>query len=426
MSRKKTSTRKKKKSRKSNNNLRVILIVSCFIVILFSTIYYLGHLKNSIETATVPQATSPVDIQLEISRIDRSISHVLFNLGVSRNDIRTSSVTTKTSGNTEWTYKEKTITADRSELEIDDIETELAQIASNSSTKATFRKDSSSIVFDITVNDLRTHRIEFNLRDEVSAKVRTAKRDIDPYSGKDKPGTGTKDKATDELFDIKKGKIVIIVDDLGMDKKTVDSLTEISTDLTLAVLPNLPNSLYAAEVAKKKNMDLLLHLPMEPKTISGYNADDAGEGVLLVGQTKQDIVASLEKNIVSVPDAIGVNNHMGSKFTENDELMELVLKKLKERGLFFVDSLTSPNSRGYPIAREIGLKTAKRDYFLDDKKKGKEYVVQQLAKLVDKSEREGIAVGICHPYPQTIEAFRQVMPDLKKRVDIVPVSKVLN
>lgn len=252
MSKKKPPTRKKKRSRKSKNNLRVILIVFCFIVILFSTIYYLGHLKNRIETASVPQPATSIDIESEISRIDRSISHVLFNLGVSRSDIKTSSVSRKTSGSTEWTYKEKTITAERSRLDIDDIETEFAQIASNSSTKATFRKDSNGIIFDISVNNLGTHRIEFNLRDKDPPENRTAKREADQFTEKDKPDTAIKDKATDKLFEVKKGRIVIIVDDLGMDKKTVDSLSEISTDLTFAVLPNLPNSLYAAEVAKKK------------------------------------------------------------------------------------------------------------------------------------------------------------------------------
>ena len=210
-----------------------------------------------------------------------------------------------------------------------------------------------------------------------------------------------------------------------MDKHSADRLSAISNGLTFSILPNLPHTTYVADVAKKNDIEVMLHLPMEPKTISGYNASDAGEGVLMVGQTKQAILKSLDRDLGAVPGAVGVNNHMGSKFTESHELMELVLERLKSRGMFFVDSLTTPNSQGYEVTREIGMKGARRDYFLDDKSKGKDYVKDQIAKLVAKSEKKGFAVGICHPYPNTIEALKEELPEISKKVQLVPVSEIL-
>ena len=117
---------------------------------------------------------------------------------------------------------------------------------------------------------------------------------------------------------------------------------------------------------------------------------------------------------------------MGSKFTENEELMRLVILDLKNKGLFFIDSLTNPNSLGYSIAREEGVKTAKRDVFLDNKKKGKSYVKSQLKKLISKAEKNGYAIGICHPYPQTIEALSEEIPKFNGKIEITPVKFLLN
>ena len=165
---------------------------------------------------------------------------------------------------------------------------------------------------------------------------------------------------------------------------------------------------------------------MEPKLKSGYTADDAGEGVLLLGQTKEDIISTLNNNISSMPGAVGVNNHMGSKFTENEELMKLIMKTIKEKDLIFVDSLTSPRSKGYDVARDLGVRTARRDIFLDDKNRGKSYVKRQLRKLVATAQKNGYAIGICHTYPQTIEALREEIPKISEEVNITPVNKLLN
>ncbi|HSE84387.1 MAG TPA: divergent polysaccharide deacetylase family protein [Thermodesulfobacteriota bacterium] len=223
-----------------------------------------------------------------------------------------------------------------------------------------------------------------------------------------------------------KPRVVIIVDDLGLNKVLIDKLLEIPAKLNFAILPNLPYSDYAAEKAYRKGWDVILHLPMEPKVSSGYTALDAGDGVLFVGLSREEILAKLDSNLASIPYIKGVNNHMGSKFTENGELMELVLQRLKSRGLFFIDSKTSKDTAGFLTAKKLGMRTAERDIFLDQTFGGPNYIRSQIEKLVNISKIKGYAIGICHPYPVTIEVLSEMVPRIEKEVDLVTISSVVN
>lgn len=223
-----------------------------------------------------------------------------------------------------------------------------------------------------------------------------------------------------------KPRVAIIVDDIGQHKEPIDRLLKLEGPLTFAILPNLPYSKYAAEKAHQRGWDVILHLPMEPMESSGYSGEDAGEDALLVGQSKEAILARLDKNLSSFPYIEGVNNHMGSKFMENDELMDLVLERINSKGLYFVDSMTSAKSVGYKKAAGMGMKTVKRDVFLDLSSKGPDYVKSQLKKLVEISGKNGTAVGICHPYNATIEALTEYMPVMEGEVDLSNASDVLS
>lgn len=217
-------------------------------------------------------------------------------------------------------------------------------------------------------------------------------------------------------------RVVLVIDDLGNDRESVDRLVGMKLPLNLAVLPHLPHSGYAARRAREEGMDVILHLPMEPKYSSGYTADDAGEGVLLVGYPISRVKEELRRNILAVPNVVGVNNHMGSKFMENEKLVRTVMDELKTRGFYFVDSLTTPGSVGYQVARKLGVKVLRRDVFIDDASRGKDYTVGQIDRLVRIAEKKGIAVGIGHPYPQTIEALSQHLPGVAEKVELVRIS----
>ncbi len=229
-----------------------------------------------------------------------------------------------------------------------------------------------------------------------------------------------------QTFNKEKPKVVIIVDDLGSNKKSIDGLLEIPASLSFAVLPNLPYSRYAALMAYKKGHDVILHLPMEPEDSSGYTGADAGDGALLMGQSKDEILSKLDKDLDSVPYINGVNNHMGSKFTENSELMELILERIKSKGLFFVDSRTSPRTTGFEVAKKLGMKAAQRDVFLDGDSGGADYVKSQIGRLIEISKEKGYAIGICHPYPDTVKVLTEMIPEIKREVEIIPVSGAVN
>ncbi len=216
--------------------------------------------------------------------------------------------------------------------------------------------------------------------------------------------------------------VVLIIDDLGQDRESVDRLLRIKQPLNFAVLPHLPHSHYAARAAYRGGMDVILHLPMEPKYSSGYTADDAGEGVLLLGFSIERIREELRRNIMAVPNIVGVNNHMGSKFMENEEPVKTVMQELKARDLYFVDSLTTPDSRGYSMAKRLGVKVLKRDVFIDQRERSKEYTVERLDQLVRIAEKKGIAVGIGHPYPETIDALVEYMPEIGEKVEFMKIS----
>jgi len=263
-----------------------------------------------------------------------------------------------------------------------------------------------------------------NNREEKIAKEKKTRKAVELAKlPKQKPSIVESDR---KIFDKEKPKVVIIVDDLGFKKEPIDKLLEIPAQLSFAVLPNLPYSKYAAEMAYKNGRDVILHLPMEPTDSSGHAAVDAGEDVLLMGLPKDKILDKLEKNLSSIPYIKGVNNHMGSKFTENTELMELVLEKIKSKGLFFVDSRTSETTVGFKIAKKLGIKTAERDIFLDEGSQRSDYIRSQIEKLINVSKEKGYAIGICHPYPDTVKVLSEVIPDIQKEVEIIPVSGVVN
>ncbi len=219
-----------------------------------------------------------------------------------------------------------------------------------------------------------------------------------------------------------RGRIAIVIDDLGQDKRAAMDLLEVEAPLSLSVFPFAPHSREIAREASKEGRDVLLHLPMEPKE---YPTHDPGKGVLLTSMGENRLLSQLEKSFSAVPDVKGVNNHMGSKFTENPELMRVVLQDIKRRGLFFLDSRTTPRTVGFELARELGLKTGRRSVFLDNERDVSK-IKARISELIDLSQKNGNAIGIGHPHPETIQAIRESLPSLRENgVELVPVSSLL-
>lgn len=221
-----------------------------------------------------------------------------------------------------------------------------------------------------------------------------------------------------------RARIAIVVDDLGLDKRIAEELLRLDIPLTFSILPLQPSSRRIAQKAHAQGREIILHLPLEPR---GYPVKDPGEGALFVAMGEKELLRHLREDLKAVPYIKGVSNHMGSRFMEQEGHVRLVLQEIKERKLFFFDSFTSSKSEGYQIAQELGMKTGKRDLFLDNETNNVKYIRLQLERLIRIAQTNGTAIGVCHPYPSTITALREMAPTFEEQgVEIVPLSQVLD
>lgn len=231
----------------------------------------------------------------------------------------------------------------------------------------------------------------------------------------------------DELFQSETekiaGKVAIVIDDLGYSISIAEKFLQLDSPISFSILPGLPYSRLIASWAHELNRDILLHLPMEP---DDYPNTNPGPGTLFKGMSPEELGEQLLKDLDAIPYMTGTNNHMGSKLTEDKDVMRLVMEKIKDRGIFFLDSRTSLNSVAYSTAKEYGIKAAKRNIFLDNEN-DVELISRQIIKLGERALKNGTAIGIGHPNQNTLIALKQTIPKLKERgIKIVPVSQLVN
>jgi polysaccharide deacetylase 2 family uncharacterized protein YibQ len=220
-----------------------------------------------------------------------------------------------------------------------------------------------------------------------------------------------------------KPMIAVVIDDLGLDRKRSARVTDLPSPLTLAFLPyalELPAQTASGRV---KGHELLVHVPMEPV---GASFDPGPASSLLkTGLSESEIKARLERDLSQFEGFVGVNNHMGSKFTSDRAGMRVALAELQSRGLLFLDSRTSAQSVGAEVAREIGIPFAERNVFLDNEI-NRPAVEAQLSKLEGYARQYGHAIAIGHPHDATIEALSAWLPTLEaKGFALVPVSAIV-
>ena len=153
---------------------------------------------------------------------------------------------------------------------------------------------------------------------------------------------------------------------------------------------------------------------------------EPGPGVLDSAMPKRELEMTLDYNLETVPHAVGVNNHMGSLLTQQPRAMRFLMQAISRRGnLFFVDSLTSPNSQAARTASEYGVPALARNVFLDNERTP-DAIEQRLEELVSIARRKGSALAIGHPYAETLEALERWLPTLPdKNIELVPLSVML-
>jgi polysaccharide deacetylase 2 family uncharacterized protein YibQ len=217
-------------------------------------------------------------------------------------------------------------------------------------------------------------------------------------------------------------RLAIVMDDLGLDVASGQALVAIDLPVTFAIMPGNPHAREVADLAHGHGREVLVHMPMEPQ---GYPAVNPGNDALLVRMERIEIEERVRRFLERVPHAVGGNNHMGSRFTESAEGMGAVMAVLKEADLFFLDSLTTAGSVGAEEARQAGVPAGVRDLFLDNEQ-DVHRIAAEIRHLVRVARRQGQAIGICHPYPETLEALRRETAALKESgVEVVPVSRLI-
>jgi len=215
-------------------------------------------------------------------------------------------------------------------------------------------------------------------------------------------------------------KVAIIIDDIGYDTDLAISFMELDIPLSLSVLPWAPRTEEIVNIANSRRSELLLHLPMQPKN---YPDLDPGPGALLVDMDEQRIRSIIGEDIKQVPGLRGVNNHMGSCFTERSDKMRIVLEEVKERDLFYLDSRTTTRTVAFDLAKEMGVPAVKKSIFLDNEVSSAA-IKLQMERLLGIARSSGEAVGIAHPHKETVKVIQDYTYKLKTEFKVVPVSEL--
>ena len=214
--------------------------------------------------------------------------------------------------------------------------------------------------------------------------------------------------------------IAVVIDDMGISRSRTRDISSLQAPLTSSFLTYGTSLDAQVETARKSGHEIIVHVPMQPKS----NIDVAPD-VLTIEMTPAEITANFEKMLAKFSDIKGVNNHMGSLFTEHAEKLAPVMEVLHRRGLFFLDSKTSPKPAGRKVAAEYAVPYAHRHVFLDNVNQV-EYVNRQLALTEKIARRNGYAIAIGHPKSATYQALKQWLPSLpEKHIKILPLSEIV-
>lgn len=218
------------------------------------------------------------------------------------------------------------------------------------------------------------------------------------------------------------GKIAIIIDDFGYSyTKVTQNFIELEYPITISILPGLEKSQRIAEAALINRKEIMVHLPMEsqvePTTDNGYT--------IFTNMDNNEIQRRVENAIQHLSSATGLNNHQGSKATVNKRVVTAMLKIVDKYKLFFIDSRTAKASLAFEITEQLGIPSAKRDVFLDNRDEP-DYIRKQVRRLARVASKKGRAVGIGHVRANTYQVLSEELPRLVKLgYQIIPASEIV-
>lgn len=215
--------------------------------------------------------------------------------------------------------------------------------------------------------------------------------------------------------------IALIIDDIGYNAQLGAQAIALPGAVTFAVLPHTPHGKELAELAHQHGKEIMLHAPM-----SNLANMPLGPGALTAELSKDVFLATLNDDIDAIPHIQGVNNHMGSALTELAQPMQWVMEVLKARNLYFIDSYTTAKSVAGKIAREQEIPTATRNVFLDNVQ-SHEDIDREFKKLLALAREKGVAVGIGHPYIETLIYLEKALPLLEAEgIELITASQMID
>ena len=217
-------------------------------------------------------------------------------------------------------------------------------------------------------------------------------------------------------------RIAIIIDDLGYLQRAGQRVIALPGPVACAILPHTPYSRLLSRQAAQGGKEVLLHLPLQPVE----QLMPVGMGNIDINNTHRQLAEIFTANLATVPEAIGVNTHMGSLLTQHPGHMAWLMEELSGRGnLFFVDSYTTSSSVALRLARENGVPAARRNIFLDSDV-DPQALSREFSRLKNYARLHGTAIAIGHPYEVTLEFLERTLPDLQREgFDLVPLRDLV-
>ena len=216
--------------------------------------------------------------------------------------------------------------------------------------------------------------------------------------------------------------ITIIIDDMGNHQAQGEAALELQGAVTYAFLPHTPYAVRLAEKAHNQGKEVMLHLPMDAR-----EGNALGPGALNLHMTETQFKQTLWENLNAIPHVSGLNNHMGSLLTRHPGAMGWMMQTLTEEWpeLYFIDSRTTRSTVAQDIASEYQVPNTRRDVFLDNEPSA-DAIERQFRVLIELARRQGYAVGIGHPYPQTVAVLQRVLSDLQiENVRLISASTMI-
>jgi len=216
--------------------------------------------------------------------------------------------------------------------------------------------------------------------------------------------------------------IAVVIDDIGLSVPFTNQIATIGQPITVSFLPYGASNKEQVNKLRNAGLEVMLHAPMMPRVPA-----DLAPVTLSPKMSK----AEIQKKLLKMMDRFdgtgmhGINNHMGSAFTEDRAAMAAVMEVLQERGMYFLDSKTTSRSVGRAVSKEYGVPYVARDVFLDNERRY-DYIMGQFKATERVAKSKGYAIAIGHPYPQTLQALKDWLKDIEKRgIKIVPLSDLV-